>query len=38
LYVDQIYDFMLDHGVQPFVELSFMPEAFASSTSKLRSD
>jgi xylan 1,4-beta-xylosidase len=24
LYVDQIYDFMLDQGVRPFVELSFM--------------
>ncbi len=31
LYVDQIYDFMIEHGVRPFVELSFMPEAFASS-------
>ena len=35
LYVDQIYDFMLDHGVQPFVELSFMPEAFASSANRI---
>lgn len=34
LYVDQIYDFMLDHGVRPFVELSFMPEAFASSANR----
>ncbi len=35
LYVDQIYDFMLDHGVRPFVELSFMPEAFASSENRI---
>ena len=35
LYVDQIYDFMLDHGVKPFVELSFMPESFASSANRI---
>jgi xylan 1,4-beta-xylosidase len=35
LYVDQIYDFMLDHGVRPFVELSFMPEALASSANRI---
>ena len=35
LYVDQIYDFMLDQGVRPFVELSFMPEAFASSNNRI---
>jgi xylan 1,4-beta-xylosidase len=35
LYVDQIYDFMLEHGVRPFVELSFMPEAFASSSNRI---
>ncbi len=35
LYVDQVYDFMLDHGVKPFVELSFMPEAFASSANRI---
>ncbi len=35
LYVDQVYDFMLDHGVRPFVELSFMPEAFASSNNRI---
>ncbi len=35
LYVDQIYDFMLDHGVRPFVELSFMPEAFATSANHI---
>lgn len=35
LYVDQIYDFMLDYGVRPFVELSFMPEAFARSVNRI---
>jgi len=35
LYVDQIYDFMLDHDVRPFVELSFMPEAFATSANRI---
>ncbi len=35
LYVDQIYDYMIDHGVRPFVELSFMPEAFASSNNRI---
>ncbi len=35
IYVDQIYDFMIDHGVRPFVELSFMPEAFASSENRI---
>ena len=35
LYVDQIYDFMIEHGVRPFVELSFMPEAFASSGNRI---
>jgi xylan 1,4-beta-xylosidase len=35
LYLDQIYDFMLDHGVRPFVELSFMPEAFATSANRI---
>jgi xylan 1,4-beta-xylosidase len=29
-YVDQIYDSLLDAGVRPFVELSFMPPAIAS--------
>ncbi|MGH9470073.1 MAG: GH39 family glycosyl hydrolase [Terriglobia bacterium] len=29
-YVDQIYDSLLDAGVRPFVELSFMPAALAS--------
>ena len=35
LYVDQVYDFMLDHGVRPFVELSFMPGAFATSANTM---
>ncbi|OOG36242.1 glycosyl hydrolase family 39 [Rhodanobacter sp. C05] len=29
-YVDQIYDGLLEHGVKPFVELSFMPEELTS--------
>jgi xylan 1,4-beta-xylosidase len=29
-YVDQIYDGLLDNGVRPFVELSFMPRKLAS--------
>jgi len=32
--VDQVYDGLLDIGVQPFVELSFMPQRLASGTSK----
>ena len=35
MYVDQIYDFMLDHGVRPFVELSFMPEGFATTANRI---
>jgi xylan 1,4-beta-xylosidase len=35
LYVDQVYDFMLENGVRPFVELSFMPEAFATSPNRI---
>lgn len=31
LYVDQVYDAMLERGVRPFVELSYMPKALASS-------
>ena len=31
VYLDQIYDRLLDIGVRPFVELSFMPTALASS-------
>jgi xylan 1,4-beta-xylosidase len=30
-YVDQIYDGLLDAGVRPFVEMSFMPRALAAS-------
>ena len=29
-YVDQIYDGLLQHGVRPFVELSFMPKKLAA--------
>ena len=29
-YVDQVFDFLLEQRVRPFVEISFMPEAFAS--------
>jgi xylan 1,4-beta-xylosidase len=32
-YVDQIYDGLLQSGVRPFVELSFMPKALASTSS-----
>lgn len=31
-YIDQIYDSLLDAGVRPFVELSFMPQALASGS------
>jgi len=30
-YVDQIYDGLLEHGVKPFVELSFMPRKLAKN-------
>jgi xylan 1,4-beta-xylosidase len=30
-YVDQIYDGLLEHGVRPFVEISFMPRKLAAS-------
>src|ERR1035441_3726989 len=30
-YVDQIYDGLLDNGVRPFVELSFMPKKLAAA-------
>lgn len=30
-YIDQLYDFLLSIDVKPFVELSFMPKALASS-------
>jgi xylan 1,4-beta-xylosidase len=29
-YVDQIYDGLLDNGIRPFVEISFMPKTLAS--------
>src|SRR6202023_2111931 len=29
-YIDQIYDGLLENGVRPFVELSFMPRQLAS--------
>ncbi len=32
-YVDQIYDGLLDNGVRPFVELSFMPNKLAARES-----
>ena len=35
LYVDMVYDAMLDRGLKPFVELSFMPGALASGTRSL---
>ena len=33
-YIDQIYDGLLDNGLRPFVELSFMPEKLASTPSR----
>lgn len=33
-YVDQIYDGLLENGVRPFVEISFMPEKLASTLSR----
>ena len=33
--VDDVYDGLLDRGVQPFVELSFMPKKLASGPTKL---
>lgn len=35
LYVDQIYDFLLENEVRPFVELGFMPESMASSANRI---
>lgn len=32
LYVDMVFDAMVERGVKPFVELSFMPAALASGT------
>ncbi|WP_058186225.1 GH39 family glycosyl hydrolase [Terracidiphilus gabretensis] len=34
-YVDQIYDGLLDNGVRPFVELSFMPRKLAADPNAL---
>jgi xylan 1,4-beta-xylosidase len=34
-YVDQIYDGLLEHGVRPFIELSFMPKKMASDPNAL---
>ncbi|MDP9037721.1 MAG: glycosyl hydrolase family 39 [Acidobacteriota bacterium] len=34
-YVDQIYDGLLDNGVRPYVELSFMPKKMASDPAAL---
>ncbi|MDR0959453.1 MAG: hypothetical protein LBM23_03720 [Propionibacteriaceae bacterium] len=31
-YIDQVFDFYLDAGLTPFVELGFMPELLASGT------
>ncbi|MEO6925533.1 MAG: glycosyl hydrolase family 39 [Rhodanobacter sp.] len=35
-YIDQIYDGLLEHGVKPFVELSFMPPALSSDPKALQ--
>jgi xylan 1,4-beta-xylosidase len=34
-YVDQVYDGLLDNGVRPFIELSFMPKALAADKNAL---
>jgi xylan 1,4-beta-xylosidase len=34
-YVDQIYDGLLNNGIRPFVEISFMPKALASKPSQM---
>ncbi|WP_169988384.1 GH39 family glycosyl hydrolase [Microbispora sp. H10836] len=31
-YVDKVFDFIVDHGVRPFVELGFMPRELATVT------
>lgn len=33
--IDKVFDFLLSIGMRPFVELSFMPEAFASGNKTL---
>ena len=35
-YVDQIYDGLLDNGIRPFVEISFMPKALAANAADPR--
>lgn len=35
-YIDQIYDGLLDRGVRPFVELSFMPRKLASDVNVMQ--
>lgn len=35
LYVDMVFDAMMERGIKPFVELSFMPGALASGTRTL---
>ncbi|MFG1694248.1 beta-xylosidase [Nonomuraea sp. NPDC049309] len=34
-YVDKVFDFLLEQGVRPFVELGFMPRALATQTETL---
>jgi xylan 1,4-beta-xylosidase len=34
-YIDQIYDGLLDQGIRPYIELSFMPKAMASDPNAL---
>jgi len=34
-YVDQVYDGLLDNGVRPFIELSFMPKKLAADKNAL---
>jgi xylan 1,4-beta-xylosidase len=36
-YVDQIYDGLLENGVRPFVELSFMPDKLAAKPATIHS-
>jgi xylan 1,4-beta-xylosidase len=34
-YVDQVYDGLLENGVRPFVEISFMPKALSSNAAAI---
>lgn len=34
-YIDDVYDFLLNIGMKPFVEISFMPKALASGDGKI---